>query len=195
MRFIQTYVSGPLSRHTKWRSQTHPPAGNALVAEHEMISEVLQRASVSRPARRSQPEQAVPGDRGDVETQRARGADRGNGTLHGQASSQRECGDEPRFVTICGRPTCVGDLGAQGAPQGKGGASGKTKAEGGQVMPDLGKGTACIHTPAPQSGSLNGERGSHFRPSRDLLPLPLPEVLQISEDARSLSRPVRQRLL
>ena len=46
MRFIQTYGSGPLSRHTKWRSGTHPPAGNALVAEHEMISEVLERASV-----------------------------------------------------------------------------------------------------------------------------------------------------
>ena len=46
MRFIQTYGSGPLSRHTKWRSETHPPAGNALVAEHEMISEVLERASV-----------------------------------------------------------------------------------------------------------------------------------------------------
>ena len=67
-------------------------------------------------------------------------------------------------------------------------------------MPELGKGTACIHTPAPQSGLLNGERGSHFRPpwrpvARDLSPLPLPEVLQISEDAHSLSRPVRQRLL
>ena len=46
MRFIQTYGSGPLSRHTKWRSETHPPAGNALVAEHEMISEMLERASV-----------------------------------------------------------------------------------------------------------------------------------------------------
>ena len=49
-------------------------------------------------------------------------------------------------------------------------------------------------------GSLNGERGSHFPPpwrpvARDLLPLPLPEVLQISEDAHSLSLPVRQRLL
>ena len=48
-----------------------------------------------RPAGRSQPEQlrmlvqAVPSDRGDVETQPSRGADRGNGTLHGQASSQR----------------------------------------------------------------------------------------------------------
>ena len=67
-------------------------------------------------------------------------------------------------------------------------------------MPELGKGTTCISTPAPKSGSLNGERGWHFRaPSplvaRDLLPLPLPEVLQISEDAHSLSRPVRQRLL
>ena len=44
-----------------------------------------------RPARRSQPEQlrmpvqAVPGDRGDLETQRARGTDRVNGTLHGLA--------------------------------------------------------------------------------------------------------------
>ena len=141
-----------------------------------------------RPARRSQPVQlrmpvqTVPGDRGDLVTQRARGADRGNGTLHGQASSQRGCGDEPRFVTICGRQTCVGDLGAHGARQGKGRASGKTKAEGGQVMPELGKGTACIHSPAPQSGSLNGERGSHFRPpwrpvARELLPLPLPQVL------------------
>ena len=46
MRFNQTYGSGPLSRHTKWRSETHPPAGNALVSEHEMISEVLERASV-----------------------------------------------------------------------------------------------------------------------------------------------------
>ena len=86
------------------------------------------------------------------------------------------------------------------AREGEGGASGKTKAEGGQVLPELGKGTACIHTPAPQSGSLNGERGSHLRPpwrpvARDLLPLPLPEVLQISEDAHSLSRPVRQRLV
>ena len=69
-----------------------------------------------RPAGRSQPEQfrmlvqAVLGDRGDVEAQRARGADRGNGTLHGQASSQRGCGDEPRFVSVCGRPACVGEL-------------------------------------------------------------------------------------
>ena len=44
------------------------------------------------------------------------------------------------------------------------------------------------------------EDASHFRPpwrlvARDLLPLPLPEVLQISEDAHLLSRPVRQRLL
>ena len=159
-----------------------------------------------RPAGRSQPEQfrmlvqAVPGDRGDVEAQRARGADRGNGTLHGQASSQRESGDEPRFVSVCGRPACVGDFGAHGAPQGEGGASGKTKAEGGKVMPELGKGTACIHTSTSQLGSLNGERGSHFRPpwrpvARDLLPLPLPEVLQISENAHSLSPPVRQRLL
>ena len=67
-------------------------------------------------------------------------------------------------------------------------------------MPELGKGTSCMQTPAPQSGSLNGERGSHFWPpwrpvARDLLPLPLPEVLQISKDAHSLSRPVRQRLL
>ena len=46
MRFIQTYGSGPLSRHTEWRSETHPPAGNALVAEHEMFAEVLERASV-----------------------------------------------------------------------------------------------------------------------------------------------------
>ena len=46
MRFIQTYGSGPLSSHTKWRSETHPPAGNALVAEHEKFSEVLERASV-----------------------------------------------------------------------------------------------------------------------------------------------------
>ena len=110
------------------------------------------------------------------------------------------CGDEPRFVSVCGRPACVGDFGAQGAPQGEGGASGKTKAEGGKVMPELGKGTACIHSSTSQLGSLNGERGSHFRPpwrpvARDLLPLPLPEVLQISENAHSLSRPVRQRLL
>ena len=32
--------------------------------------------------------------------------------------------------------------------QGEGGASGKTKAEGGKVMPELGKGTACIHSSA-----------------------------------------------
>ena len=105
----------------------------------------------------------------------------------------------PRYVSICGRPTHVGKLGAR-VPQGKGRASGKTKAEGGQVMPELGKGTSRIHTPAPQLGSLSGGRSSHLRPpwrpvARDLLPLPLPEVMQISDDARLLSRPVRQRLL
>ena len=105
----------------------------------------------------------------------------------------------PRYVSICGRPTRVGKLGAR-VPQGKGRASGKTKAEGGQVMPELGKGTSRIHTPAPQLGSLSGRRSSHLRPpwrpvARDLLPLPLPEVMQISDDARLLSRPVRQRLL
>ena len=105
----------------------------------------------------------------------------------------------PRYVSICGRPTHVGKLGAR-VPQGKGRASGKTKAEGGQEMQELGKGTSRIHTPAPQLSSLSGGRSSHLRPpwrlvARDLLPLPLPEVMQISDDARLLSRPVRQRLL
>ena len=54
MRFIQMSGSGPLSRHTKWRSETHPPVGNALVAEHEMISEVLERASFECLCRRYQ---------------------------------------------------------------------------------------------------------------------------------------------
>ena len=67
-------------------------------------------------------------------------------------------------------------------------------------MPELGKGTSRIHTPAPQLGSLSGGRSSHLRlpwrpVAQDLLPLPLPEVMQISDDARLLSRPVRQRLL
>ena len=67
-------------------------------------------------------------------------------------------------------------------------------------MPELEKGTACTHSSTSQLGSLNGERGSHFRPpwrpvARDLLPLPLPEVLQICENAHSMSWPVRQRLL
>ena len=48
-------------------------------------------------------------------------------------------------------------------PQGEGGASGKTKAKGGKVMPELGeRRTACIHSSTSQLGSLNGERGSHF---------------------------------
>ena len=59
-------------------------------------------------------------------------------------------------------PACVGDFGAQGAPQGEGGASGKTKAECGKVVPELAKGTACIHSSTSQPGSLNGERGSHL---------------------------------
>ena len=207
IRFIQTYGNGPLSRHTKLRLEAQPPAGNGLVAEHEMISEVLERAGVFDQLN-------VPGlssfeclcrrYQAIEETLRPNELEAPiegmDGALHGQASSHRRCGDEPRFITIRGGPAGVGDLGAQGAPQGEGGASGKTKAEGGQVVPKPGVGTARMQKPAPQSGSLNGERGSHFRPpwrpvARNLIPLPLPEVLQISEGAHSLSRPVRQRLL
>ena len=95
MRFIQTYGSGPLSRHTKWRSETHPPAGQRSSGRARDDFGDARAGERFRPAGRSQPEQlrmlvqAVPGDRGDVEAQRARGTDRGNGTLHGQASSQR----------------------------------------------------------------------------------------------------------
>ena len=167
MRFIQTYGRGPLSRHTKWRSETHPPAGNALVAEHEMISEVLERANVfdqldvpnlssfeclCRP---------VPGERGDLETQRARGADRGNGTLHGQASSQRGCvAMSPDLSRCVANQLALETSVLIGAPQGEGGASGKTKAEVGQVKPELGKGT-CMHTYTSTTVGL-AERGTRL---------------------------------
>ena len=154
MRFIQTYGSGPLSGHTKWRSETHPPAGNALVAEHEKFSEVLERASVFDQLdapNLSSCECLCRRYQVIEETLRPNEPEAPNeGMEHFMGWPRRRgCGDEPRFVSMCGRPT-------------------------------------------PQSGSLNGERGSHLRPSwrpvaRDLLPLPLPEVLQIGEDAHSLA--------